>query len=110
MKRAKRPWGEFKEFALNKKCTVKILEIKAKEELSLQKHKKREEFWYFLDSGVVQLGNKKKKVKAGETIKILKNQPHRIIAGKNKVRVLEISLGKFDEKDEIRLEDKYGRK
>ena len=109
MKKVKRPWGEFKQFVLNKKCTVKILEIKPKQELSLQKHKKREEQWYFLEPGIVQLGNKKIKVKEGELIKIPKNKPHRIIAGKNKVRVLEVSFGKFEEKDEVRLEDKYGR-
>jgi len=33
-----------------------------------------------------------------------------LIVSIKKVRVLEISLGKFSEKDEIRLEDKYGRK
>jgi len=34
---------------------------------------------------------------------------HRLFAKKNKVEVLEISYGTFDEKDEIRLEDVYGR-
>ncbi|MGD9276108.1 MAG: phosphomannose isomerase type II C-terminal cupin domain [Candidatus Pacearchaeota archaeon] len=106
----KRPWGLFKTFAKNKKCTVKILEVKPYQELSLQKHKKREEHWYFLTSGFAQLGNKKKKVKQGEEVVIKKNTAHRIIAKKNKVMVLEVSLGHFSERDEIRLEDEYGRK
>ena len=122
MKEVKRPWGDFKQFVLNKKCTVKILSLNPKQELSLQIHKKRAEMWYFLDKAIVQLGKKKikvkivtdvnelNKVKKGDTIKIKKMVPHRIIAGKNKVQVLEISFGKFDEKDEIRLEDIYGRK
>lgn len=109
IKEEKRPWGSFKQFVLNKKCTVKILELKPKQQLSLQKHKKRKELWYFFDKATVQLGNKKIKIKVGSLIKIPKNKPHRIMAGKNKVRILEISLGKFNEKDEIRLEDKYGR-
>ncbi len=109
MKEVKRPWGSFKQFVKNKKCTVKVLEINSKQELSLQVHKNREENWYFFDKAIVQVGNKKKKVSEGEIIKIPKKSPHRIIAGNKKVRVLEISFGKFDEKDEIRLEDKYGR-
>ena len=110
MKEVKRPWGLFKQFILNKKCTVKILEIKPKQELSLQKHKNREEQWYFFTDAIIQLKDKKIKIKKDELIKIPKKTPHRIIAGKKKIKVLEISIGKFDEKDEIRIEDKYGRK
>ena len=110
MKEVKRPWGLFRQFALNEKCTVKIIEVKPMEELSLQKHKKREENWYFITSGIIQLGKNIKRIKEGEMVKIRKNTPHRILAGANKVKVLEISFGNFDEKDEIRLEDKYHRK
>ena len=106
----KRPWGFFKQFVLNKKCTVKLLEIKPKQELSLQKHKKRDEIWYFLDNARVLLGKKRFSVGEGDLIKIKKNTPHRIIANRKKVRILEVSTGTFDEKDLIRLEDKYGRK
>lgn len=110
MKEVKRPWGVFKQFALNEKCTVKILEIKPMEELSLQKHKKREEIWYFLTPGTVQLGKNLKKIREGQIVKIRKNFSHRILAGVNRVKVLEISFGSFREDDEIRLEDKYNRK
>jgi mannose-6-phosphate isomerase len=105
----KRPWGEFLQFCLNKKCTVKILTLKPNQELSLQKHKKREELWYFLDDGVLEIDDLKKKVKAGTEIIIKKNQKHRAIATKKTTRILEISFGNFDELDEIRLKDKYGR-
>jgi mannose-6-phosphate isomerase len=109
MKLVRRPWGLFKQFVLNKRCTVKVLELKAKEELSLQVHKKREEQWYFFDDAIVQIKNKKMKVHEGDIIKIKKMTPHRIIAGNKRTRVLEVSFGSFDEKDEVRLEDKYGR-
>ncbi len=109
VKEVKRPWGNFKQFVLNKKCTVKILTLKPKEQLSLQKHKKRSELWYFLTTGIIQVGKKKIRVKQGSIVKIPKKKLHRIIAGKNKIKVLEISFGEFNEKDEIRLEDKYGR-
>ena len=75
MRRVKRPWGDFKQFVLNEKCTVKILIVKPGQILSLQKHKKRKEQWYFLTDGWVQLGMKKKKIKKGEikAIKIGRN-------------------------------------
>lgn len=110
MKIIKRPWGNFKQFVLNEKCTVKILTLRPKQQLSLQFHKKRSEIWYFFDAAGIQLGKKKTQVKKGQIIKIKKKMPHRIIAGKNQVQVLEIAFGHFQEGDEIRLGDKYGRK
>jgi len=110
MKEVKRPWGNFKQFVHNKKCTVKIIEIKPRQQLSLQYHKKRDEEWYFLDKAMVQLGKKKFRVKPGEIVKVHKKKAHRVIAGLRKVRFLEISYGSFSEGDEIRIEDKYGRK
>lgn len=108
MKIVKKPWGVFKQFVLNQKCTVKILIINPNQELSLQVHRKRNENWYFLTPAIVQLGNKKFKVKKNQLVIVKKNTPHRVIA-KNKVEFLEISEGKFNENDEKRLEDKYGR-
>lgn len=110
MKEVKRPWGVFKQFALNKKCTVKIIVVNPHQELSLQKHRKREENWYFLNSGVVQLGSRKFKVSKNQLVVVKKHVPHRVMAGKQKVEFLEISRGNFSESDEIRLEDRYGRK
>jgi mannose-6-phosphate isomerase-like protein (cupin superfamily) len=109
MKLVNRPWGNFKEFVKNKKCTVKILELKSKQELSLQYHNKREEIWYFFDKAIVQIGNKKFKVNEGDLLKIPRKKPHRIISNNKTVKVLEISLGNFSENDEVRLGDKYGR-
>ncbi|MCX8158127.1 MAG: phosphomannose isomerase type II C-terminal cupin domain [Candidatus Diapherotrites archaeon] len=106
----KRPWGLFKTYAFNEKCTVKILEVNPKQQLSLQSHKKRSELWVALDDGCyVQIGNKIKKLVKGDFIIIKKRQKHRLISKGKKFRVLEISFGKFDEHDEIRYEDIYGR-
>lgn len=110
MKTTKRLWGEFKLFIKNKKCTVKIIEVKPKQKLSLQKHKKRKESWYFLTPGIAQIGNKRKKIKKGSIINIGRNVAHRLIAGNKKVLILEISFGEFKEGDEIRLDDKYDRR
>jgi mannose-6-phosphate isomerase-like protein (cupin superfamily) len=110
----KRPWGGFIKFIDNKPCTVKILEIKKGESLSLQSHKLREEFWYVISGKVkVILGIKTSKLKGkileeGEFVQIPKKILHRA-EGIKTSRILEISTGKFEENDEIRYEDKYGR-
>ncbi|MDD2696933.1 MAG: mannose-6-phosphate isomerase [Candidatus Pacebacteria bacterium] len=111
----KRPWGGFIKFIDNQPCTVKILFIEKGGKLSLQFHKLREEFWYVISGKIkVSLGKslkslKKINLKEGENIKIQKKFLHRIEGIKNS-KVLEISTGKFIENDEIRIEDKYGRK
>jgi len=110
VKEVKKPWGKEKHFVINDKATVKILIVKPNQVLSLQKHKKRSELWYFLTEGYAQLGNRKIKVKEGNTVNIKKGQIHRLFSKGKEVRVLEIIKGKYEAKDIIRLEDKYGRK
>lgn len=111
----KRPWGGFIKFIDSKPCTVKILYLKKGESLSLQYHKLREEFWYLI-SGKIRVTKgknlkslKKEVLKEGEYIEIPKKFLHRI-EGMENSKVLEISTGKFAENDEIRIDDKYGRK
>ncbi len=109
MSLVKKPWGEFETLALNKKCTVKIITVKKNEMLSLQRHQNRDELWVPLDSGlIIQIEDKKIVGKVGEKYFIPKKTLHRLIAKKTS-RVLEISFGKFDEKDIERIEDKYNR-
>ncbi len=106
-----RPWGSFIRFTQNEKSTVKILEIKPGEMLSLQSHKKRDEFWYVLEGNpTIVLNTKTKKYKQGDSIRVGKGVKHRIINKTTKIiKALEISTGHFDERDEIRYEDEYHR-
>ncbi len=106
----KRPWGKFNTYAFNEKCTVKIIEVKPKQRLSLQNHQNREEMWIALDDcAYVQIGSRIMKLAKGKTARIKKKQKHRLISKGKKFRVLEISYGKFDENDIKRFEDIYGR-
>ena len=106
----KRPWGGFEQFTLNEKSTVKILTIKPKQSPSLQYHHKRAEFWRILEgSGKATIGSRVFRVKKGDEITIKKKQKHTLEAGSKTVKVLEISFGNFNEKDIVRLKDKYGR-
>lgn len=107
----KRPWGEFEQFSLNEKSTVKILTIKPKQELSLQSHKKRDELWKIIEgNAIVTIGKKEHNAKEGDYFLIKKNKTHQLKAKNKKTRILEISFGVFDENDETRILDKYGRK
>ncbi len=110
-----RPWGGFIKFIENKPCTVKILQLKKGESLSLQSHKMREEFWYVVSGKIkVTIGRdlkslKKKILNEDGSIFIPKNTLHRAEGLLSTSKVLEISTGKFVENDEIRYEDRYGR-
>ncbi len=107
----KYPWGHEEWFCLNTKCTIKLLNVKPRQMLSLQFHKKRDEFWRIMDGEVeVIVGKIHKKAKAGEEFWIKKGTIHRLIGGKTNSEVLEISVGHFDENDIERIEDKYNRK
>ena len=107
----RRPWGKFLRFTSNEKSTVKIIEVNPGEMLSLQSHRFRSEFWYVLQGNpIIVISKSSKKYKPGSSVIINKRVKHRISnTGKVVVRILEISKGRFDEKDIVRYEDKYGR-
>lgn len=107
---AKKPWGDFKQFIENIPCSVKILTIKPKEELSLQYHQNRDEFWYILSgAGEIMINNKKYQAVSSKEFFILRKIPHQAKAGNKSLKILEISLGQFAETDIVRLSDKYNR-
>lgn len=105
-----RPWGKFKQFTHNEPSTVKIITVKPNEILSLQSHKKREEFWHVISgSGFVEIGENKVPANIGDEYEIGIEDKHRLSAGPLGIQVLEIATGDFDELDIIHYEDKYGR-
>jgi len=106
----KRPWGSFRRFTENLPSTVKIITINPNEQLSLQSHKKRAEFWKVIKGdGIFEINNKKYIVEVGTEKEVQIGSKHRMQAGSDGMEVLEIALGDFDEDDIIRYEDKYGR-
>jgi len=105
-----RPWGLFRRFTNNSNSTVKIITINPNEELSLQSHNKREEFWRVIKgNGVFEVEDKKYIVGEGVEQYVPLKAKHKIKAGAQGVEILEIAFGDFDEDDIIRYEDKYGR-
>ncbi len=105
-----KPWGRFIQYVLNEQVTVKILEVKAGEQLSLQSHNHRSELWVPLDEGAcIQIDDQIVRPKPLEPVFIPVGAKHRLIGEDKSYRVLEISFGYFDEDDIVRYEDKYGR-
>ncbi|MFA5773570.1 MAG: phosphomannose isomerase type II C-terminal cupin domain [Candidatus Paceibacterota bacterium] len=106
----KRPWGLFRRFTNNEISTVKIVTVMPNEELSLQSHKNRCEFWHVISgNGTVEIGEVKKNTVVGDEHEIKVGEKHRLSAGPDGIQVLEIAIGNFDESDIVHYEDKYGR-
>lgn len=105
-----RPWGNFRKFTENTESTVKIITINPNEELSVQSHEKRQEFWRVISgSGKWEVGDESHDFNRGDEKLVPIGAHHRIIAGGSGIEILEIAIGKFDEGDIVRYEDKYGR-
>jgi mannose-6-phosphate isomerase len=105
-----RPWGRFEKFHENKSCTVKLIYVNANSRLSLQYHKKRSEFWKVIKgTAMVEVDEKRIVLGEGDTITIPRQAKHRVLALKSECIILEISYGRFDENDIVRLEDDYQR-
>lgn len=104
-----RPWGRFEEFIKNERSTVKILTINAGEELSLQIHENREEFWHVISgNGEAVVGDSVIQLSPKSEYTIPPKTEHQIKA-KTTLKILEVSLGEFDESDIVRIKDKYNR-
>lgn len=105
-----KPWGGFEELTLNEKTTVKILTVNPGEELSLQAHEHRHEWWIVLDEAMqVVIDDTKLILGKGEEVYIPAGTKHRVIGLSRPCRWLEISYGEFLEADIERFDDKYGR-
>ncbi|MDD4438168.1 MAG: CBS domain-containing protein [Tissierellia bacterium] len=109
-----KPWGFYKTTFLNKYSQSKIIKIKPKGKLSLQEHKKREEYWVVINGwGEVIIGESRKRVEAGSFVYIPKGCKHRLINTSEDISLMvaEVQLGDyFGEEDIIRYDDIYGRR
>lgn len=107
-----RPWGEelWLTKGTEKPSMVKIISVNPGESLSLQYHHNRSEYWIIVSGdGTAEIDGVRIPLTAGSTCFIAKEIKHRISGGKEKMTFIELAFGEFDEKDIVRLEDKYGR-
>ena len=108
-----RLWGFYKTTVLNDFCQCKIITLKPKSSISLQKHLRREEHWIIVNGyGKAIVDTEEIEIKAGSHLHIPKNTIHRLInTSETEYLILtEVQLGDyFGEDDIIRIEDEYDR-
>ncbi len=105
-----KPWGNFRQFALNEPCTVKIIIVRAGQAISLQRHDGRSEFWRVLSGDpLITIEENETPAKPGDEFYVPKQTVHRITGQKMDAQILEVAFGFFDENDIDRIEDNYGR-
>ena len=106
------PWGSFLIINEGSGYKVKKITVNIGNQLSLQFHHYRSEYWIIVSgTAEVLLGNKKYKKQIGDSVFIPSLEKHRIKnIGNKKLTFVEVSLGKYLEEDDIvRIEDDYGR-
>ncbi|MFW2592077.1 CBS domain-containing protein [Aliarcobacter butzleri] len=108
-----RPWGFYKSTLLADHVQSKIITVFPQGELSLQKHRRREEHWIVIKGeGKIILEETILNVEQGRYIYIPKGCKHKVINSSKTDNLIfaEVQLGDyFGEDDIIRYEDKYGR-
>jgi mannose-6-phosphate isomerase len=106
------PWGYYVVLADEPGHKVKRIVVSPGGRLSLQRHLRRSEHWYFIQGrAVVSLNDKEITLAAGESIDIPSHAWHRIMnPGDDNVVLIEVQTGEYFGEDDIeRKEDDYGR-
>jgi len=108
-----RPWGFYKTTVMNNYFQAKVICVYPGQQLSLQSHNHREEYWIVAHGeGKVQLGESIVSATSGRTFFIPKGCKHRLMnTGETENLIItELQLGDyFGEDDIVRYEDIYGR-
>lgn len=108
--RVSRPWGTFSQYAHNQEVTVSLMTVEPDQRLSLQSHTGRSELWIVLDDGAaIQVGEEIIHPSAGAEIWIPADTAHRLSSLGQRVRVLEVAFGNWQQQDITRFEDDYQR-
>ena len=112
-KKVFRPWGFYISYVEDNNWKVKLICVKAKQSLSLQKHKYRSEHWVVVSGKAkIEINNKIFNLSVNESTYIPIGSKHRLSnPGSKPLILIEIQSGSYlGEDDIIRYEDNYGRK
>ncbi len=107
-----RPWGEWETIDVGETYIVKRITVHPGGKLSLQKHNYRNEHWIIVQGkAFVTLGEEQKIYQENDHIFIPVKTTHRVENKETSNLIfIEIQTGDIlDEKDIIRLDDKYNR-
>ena len=99
-------------FGWSEPLTVKIIHVYARSRLSLQYHRHRTEEWYCLSGrayAIFKRGESLEEVplEKDSHVVVPPKTVHRLGCREDSAEILEVSRGKFDESDIVRLEDDY---
>ena len=107
-----RPWGTYQTLALGENYQVKIITVKPKGRLSLQKHSKRSEHWVVIKgTPTITIDQEIKTYTVNDRVFIPVTAVHRMENLTNEdATIVEVQIGSYlGEDDIIRLDDVYGR-
>ena len=107
-----RPWGYYEILEDKEDNKVKRITVYPGKRLSLQRHQRRQEHWYFISGeGIVTLDTVEVAVQAGKSVDINFSTVHRVSnTGSDDLRFIEVQRGDYFGEDDIeRLEDDFGR-
>ena len=108
-----RPWGFYKTTVLNSIFQSKVIYVSPGQMLSLQSHRRREEYWIVVHGeGMIQIGESVHPVAPGGTYFIPKGCIHRLenTSPSETLIITEVQLGDYFGEDDIcRFSDEYGR-
>ncbi len=111
-KKVYRPWGYYLSVAEDSKWQVKLINVKAGEQLSLQMHKHRSEHWVVVKGiAKVEVDHKISNLGENQSAYIPLGSKHRLTnPGQTPLIIVEIQSGSYlGEDDIVRFKDKYGR-
>ena len=112
MEREERPWGRYEVLEEGDTYKVKRIEVDPGKRLSLQSHKKRNEYWVVVKgpAGIV-LDDEEFLLEEGKMVYSPIGAKHRLFNTNDyTIKVIEIQYGTyFGEDDIIRYEDDYKR-
>ena len=111
-KKVYRPWGFYISSIEDKKWKVKLIFVKPKESLSLQKHQYRSEHWVVVSGkATIEVNDNKFYLSQNESTYIPIGAKHRLSnQGSEPLLLVEIQSGSYlGEDDIIRYADNYGR-
>ena len=110
-----KPWGYYVDIYRpeDKKVVFKQIVVDPGEQLSMQYHEGRTEFWYVTSGkGLITTDNPASSlyVKEGDYIVIKPLERHMVEnIGEEPLEIFEMQTGTCEEHDIVRLSDKYGR-
>jgi len=109
---SRRPWGYYEVLVDEASYKVKRIVVAPGKRLSLQRHRRRQEHWFFVQGrGVVTVNGDQREVGAAQAVDIPRGAAHRVHnCSSTPLVFVEVQTGEYFGEDDIeRLEDDYGR-